>query len=133
MTRSTVTMMVEQDVYKILQKHKKRQGVQGTRGTYVERAVRYYEEQLSYDDEIRAANTAAHGLRTVAREMHIRAQNVAHLLTAAMAQLDAAGVEFKHPGAPKTDTWLNAQDELEEISPEFRGETYEDHVKGRSR
>tara|TARA_R100000808_G_C2150333_1_gene159058 strand:+ start:552 stop:911 length:360 start_codon:yes stop_codon:yes gene_type:complete len=112
MARHTVTMMVEEDVWNILKEKKKRAGVSGTRGTYIDRAVRYYEEQLSYDDEIREANKAAHSLRTVAREMHIRAQNVAHLLNAAMAQLHDAGLEFKHPGPAPTDQWLLAQSEL---------------------
>lgn len=128
MARHTVTMMVEEDVWNILKEKKKRAGVSGTRGTYIDRAVRYYEEQLSYDDEIREANKAAHGLRTIAREMHIRAQNVAHLLDAALRQLQEADVEFKVPEPPSSyQTWQNAQDELFEDD-----ESYEDQVRGRS-
>ena len=109
---------VEEDVAHFLDQHKKRAGRRGSRGAYVSRAIRSYEEMLNEKEamreELHELDKALNEMRTVARKAFIARNRFMQMFKQAMS-----GQPIK---TEEKGEWHKADRDLVEALEDERGE-----------
>lgn len=113
MSTRTISLMVEEDVIPFIDRHKKRAGRGDSRGRYVSRAVRCYEEVLGDENvmksRIELAERELNDMREIARQFASRMQHYIELFEWAVQ-----GEEKARPQWDETKLWFSGDEAVKD-------------------
>ena len=113
MSTRTISLMVEEDVIPFIDRHKKRAGRGDSRGRYVSRAVRCYEEVLGDENvmksRVETAERELNDMREIARQFASRMQHYIELFEWAIQ-----GEKKARPQWDDTKLWFSGDEAVKD-------------------